>query len=657
MESPSRIRALFASRNWVLLLPSFVLVGFVLTILTLLWVLYWHDREVERAQVQRDLAFIDESIRRGLAADQEFLDRIARSVVDESEMSATTAAEAADAVNESYTFLNIIWNSPTGETLWVVASGRTISQTLQERPDAGELERILRLTKAMSRPTYTYPYRDFNNTAYIEYHTPIVRDGKFLGTISATLSLAGILEAFVPSQYAQKYQFGFVDASNRELFRQRARSAFSELFTQSVVLTLPWRELRLEAKSYSSDSPIARDVLAVMTVVLLGLLSWAIWLLQRHINRRVESDDAMQASYERFLTVFDALDAAVYVADMDHNRLLFTNEASRQRFPSGRLGADLASLESTFSLAPSSALERSMLLGPEGPAVEAAKGEFVDRATGRWYLVRAKAIRWVDGRLVRMHMASDITDRKLAEETNRVQKERLMQTARLMTAGEMASTLAHEINQPLAAIANYNMGCVRRIRSGQWNEQDIVTAMEKAAQQAERAGRVVSRMREFVRTREPNRQAQTINDIISDVVRLTELEAEKASVMVRLSLGEPLPQVLADRVMVEQVILNLVKNGIEAMHETPLDKRVLTLTSARVNDEMVEICVIDAGHGVDPAVEPELFSPFFTTKRNGMGIGLNICRSIIELHDGHLWYTRNDERGSTFRFTLPVIRE
>jgi hypothetical protein len=140
------------------------------------------------------------------------------------------------------------------------------------------------------------------------------------------------------------------------------------------------------------------------------------------------------------------------------------------------------------------------------------------------------------------------------------------------------------------------------------------------------------------------------------VVRLTELETERTSVMVRLDLAGDLPTVLADRVMVEQVILNLVKNAIEAMQTTPAEQRTLLLTS-RVVEEMVEVCVIDAGHGVDAAVEGDLFSPFFTTKRNGMGIGLNICRSIIELHEGHLWYARNQEHGSTFCFTLPIMGE
>jgi C4-dicarboxylate-specific signal transduction histidine kinase len=653
----SRGAALARSRNWVLLLPSFVLFAFVLAIVILLWVLYWHDREVARVQVQKDLQWTAESIRRGIASDQEFIERMAQAVAVDGEMSAATAREATEALSESYSMLNITWNALNGESLWGVASGRTMSQTLQERPNTVELGRVLRLSQAMGRSTYTVPYQDLHNVTYIEFHAPILRNGNSLGTLSATFSLSGILEAYVPNQYAERYQFGFFDGTNRELFSQRPRTRLSDFFSESVSLTMPWRDLKLQAKAYHSDTPLARDGLAVITLVLLAILTWALWLLQRYINRRVESDAMMHERYERFLTVLDALDAAVYVAGLDDDRLLFMNDAGRKRFPDAKLGGHVGQLEQVFTASPSLTFGSRQLLGPEGPASAAAKGEFEDRTNGHWYLVRAKAIRWVDGRLVRMHMASDITDRKQAEEASRVQKERLMQTARLMTAGEMASTLAHEINQPLAAIANYNMGCVKRLRSGQWNAEELLAAMEKAAQQAERAGRVVSRMREFVRTREPNRQAQNLNEIILDVIRLSGLDGEAATVALRLTLDPNLPTVLADRIMIEQVILNLVKNAIEAMQQTPPELRVLDITSALVTGEtgMVEVCVTDAGHGVDQAVELELFSPFFTTKRNGMGIGLNICRSIIELHEGHLTYHRPEAgAGSMFRFTLPL---
>jgi C4-dicarboxylate-specific signal transduction histidine kinase len=296
------------------------------------------------------------------------------------------------------------------------------------------------------------------------------------------------------------------------------------------------------------------------------------------------------------------------------------------------------------------------LLDAAGQPASVEKEEVRDRFSGSWYLVRAKAIRWVDGRIVRMNMVSDITDRKEADERSRVQQEKLLLTSRLMSVGEMASTLAHEINQPLAAIANYNMGAVRRLKSDQWKKEELVSALEKSAAQAERAGRVVQRVREFLRRREPAREPLDINLVIEDVIELIELEAEKAGVIISHQLTPELPTVAADRIMIEQVLLNLIKNGIDSMQGTPIyDRRLAVATD--INGGNVEISIIDRGHGIAAEVESELFSPFFTTKINGMGMGLNICRSIVELHEGHLWFTRNGAAGSIFHFTLPLVAD
>jgi C4-dicarboxylate-specific signal transduction histidine kinase len=256
--------------------------------------------------------------------------------------------------------------------------------------------------------------------------------------------------------------------------------------------------------------------------------------------------------------------------------------------------------------------------------------------------------------MVRLHIATDVTERKRSEEFARQQQEKLQMTARLITAGEMASTLAHELNQPLAAIANYNMGCVRRLRSGSWDPQELLEALEKSGAQAERAGRVIQRVREFVRKREPEFAACSINDVVAGVAAMIEIETEKNGSTVRLELAPALPPVRADKVMIEQVVLNLVKNGIEAMQDAPPGQRELTIRSQMGASGAVEVAVADNGRGIPPQLADNLFTPFFTTKPEGMGMGLQICRSIIEMHRGRLWAHRNPARGSTFHFSLPI---
>ena len=253
-----------------------------------------------------------------------------------------------------------------------------------------------------------------------------------------------------------------------------------------------------------------------------------------------------------------------------------------------------------------------------------------------------------------MASMNDITERKRMEEETLRHQERLEQTSRLITMGEMASSLAHELNQPLSAIANYCMGSVNRLKSGDYRREDILTAMEKASAQAERAGKIIRRTREFVKKSEPVRAPAALAEIVEEAIGFAEIEARKAAVAIQVSIPPDLPPVFADRIMVEQVVLNLVKNGIESMQQTPPDARALNLAARLDGEGMVEVTVADRGCGMTDGQVERLYTPFFTTKAEGMGMGLNICRSIVEFHDGRLWVQPNPGGGSVFRFTLPV---
>jgi len=253
-----------------------------------------------------------------------------------------------------------------------------------------------------------------------------------------------------------------------------------------------------------------------------------------------------------------------------------------------------------------------------------------------------------------MASMNDITERKRMEEETLRHQERLEQTSRLITMGEMASSLAHELNQPLSAIANYCMGSVNRLKSGDYRREDILAAMEKASAQAERAGKIIRRTREFVKKSEPVRAPAALAEIVEEAIGFAEIEARKAAVAIQVSIPPDLPPVFADRIMIEQVVLNLVKNGIEAMQQTPPEARALNLAARLDGEGMVEVTVADRGCGMTDGQVERLYTPFFTTKAEGMGMGLNICRSIVEFHDGRLWVQPNPGGGSVFRFTLPV---
>ncbi|MBL8471915.1 MAG: PAS domain S-box protein [Rhodocyclaceae bacterium] len=378
------------------------------------------------------------------------------------------------------------------------------------------------------------------------------------------------------------------------------------------------------------------------------------WMSSMHdITDPKRARAELEQAHARFVTVLDGLDAAVFVADVGSGEILYANRAFKQIYGFDAVGCKADELTRDCQAGVEPVQQALAQLGPGSvlPA-ELLEAEICHARSGRWYNLRERALRWVDGRIVRMQVATDVTDRKLAAEEADRQQQRLQQTARLITMGEMASSLAHELNQPLAAITNYAMGCVARLESGNWRQDELLGAMRKAGFQAERAGKIVRRMRDFVRWREPCRANASLPRIIEEAVGFAEIEARKTGARIHVDLPEGLPEVYADPIMIEQVVLNLVKNGVEAMHDTPAPRRDLHV-GARVADGMVAVHVADQGHGIDKQELERLFAPFFTTKPEGMGMGLNICRSIIEFHEGRLWAEPNAGGGSVFRFTLP----
>lgn len=358
----------------------------------------------------------------------------------------------------------------------------------------------------------------------------------------------------------------------------------------------------------------------------------------------------LEAAQERFIAVLDGLDAHVGVLDATTGELLYANRAlARRNKERGSPSAQPLAL-------PQPTVEeyahRPEALDEQDIPLELFDGELQDLPSGRWYHLRERALRWVDGRIVRLVVATDISAIRHAEELAHEQEARLQATSRLITMGEMASSLAHELNQPLSAISNYSMGCVNRLKQGNFDRETLLEAMEKASNQAARAGQIVRGIREFVRKSEPRRALVSITTITDEALGIANIEAQRLGARVSTDIPDALPLVMADRIMVEQVLMNLVKNAAEAMLDTSPERRHIHV-AARSSEGYIEVSVSDQGCGIHDEDLQKLFSPFFTTKPEGMGMGLNICRSIIEYHSGRLWVDTNPTGGSIFRFTLP----
>jgi PAS domain S-box-containing protein len=381
--------------------------------------------------------------------------------------------------------------------------------------------------------------------------------------------------------------------------------------------------------------------------------------------------EELAASQERFITVLEGLDAAVSVVSNETGELLFANRFYRERFGDSAKGHfDLAGgdvkqniLEALAEGAPPSSLYQE---------TESEEIQLLDesKGTSKWYEVRRRFVPWVDGHLAQLLIATDITIRIEADDLARQQEERMQFTSRLTTMGEMASSLAHELNQPLAAISNYCMGVAKRLQ-GQLDpllQKDILPALEKASDQAHRAGTIIQRIKGFVKRSEPQRKLCDISEIISDAVGLVEIEAHRHRLSIATEIAENLPMVDVDPVLILQVLVNLLKNSLDSLREVyPLSSR-WSAPPVRISagldtstfPAMLRIQVTDAGAGIAESVIERMFEPFFSTKNDGMGMGLNICRSVIESHQGRLWAKNHMDAehtklsGCTFTILLPL---
>ena len=380
--------------------------------------------------------------------------------------------------------------------------------------------------------------------------------------------------------------------------------------------------------------------------------------------------DQLSASHERFTTVLEGLDASVSVLSVQQGELLFANRSYRVWFGADGGGhALLAGATSGEPLAPDSELDDSIdslggLPTQELTDAGADTREVYVQALKKWFDVRARYLQWTDGRLAQMLIATDVTARRAAEALAASQTEKAQVTSRLVTMGEMASSVAHELNQPLTAITNYCYGMITRVRAEVIERDDLIAALEKTARQAERAGQIIHRIRAFVKRSEPQRQVAQARAIIDDAVELAGIELRRRNVSIHTYVAQRLPPLHVDPILIEQVVLNLLKNSAEAIDAAglpPARRNIELRVVPRHTEEeggVVEFSVTDMGPGLKEEVIARLYEAFFSTKPEGLGIGLSLCRSIVESHRGRMraqnLYNGGVAVGCRFSFTLPV---
>jgi two-component system sensor kinase FixL len=256
------------------------------------------------------------------------------------------------------------------------------------------------------------------------------------------------------------------------------------------------------------------------------------------------------------------------------------------------------------------------------------------------------------GERIFLGIITDITEREARNKQIQELQAEMLHVSRLTDMGQVAAGLAHELNQPLTAIVNYTSACIDIAE--ETDNDDLKEALGKVSEQAIRAGNIIRRLRAFTEKRGPNRAPEDISRAVDEAIRLGQIDAAERGIALRVRVEKNLPEVLIDRIQIQQVLINLVKNAAEAMERSP--RRDLTVAISRPSADLVQVSVRDTGPGISAEVSDKLFQPFVTTKANGMGMGLNICRGIIESHGGRLWIEDNPEGGAVFLFNVPVAR-
>lgn len=336
--------------------------------------------------------------------------------------------------------------------------------------------------------------------------------------------------------------------------------------------------------------------------------------------------EALQQADERFTAAMESLNDPVYVEDARSGEVLFANRRYAEAFGTGR------------------------------PRFNES-GEAQNAAADRWFVLRSNPLSWSDGRAAMLCVLSDVTEERRARELLAKHRDAAHRTARLIALGEFASAIAHELNQPLAAIATYNHSCMRMLQSGNPDSGELQQAMHICRDQAKRAGKIIQRLRDLLRPPGPAFTEQNLNELVGAVLRLAEPAARDAGITFERRLSATPPAVRADRLLIEQVALNLVRNAMEAVEALPPERRRITVATRLEVDGSGTLSVSDLGEGVPREAQERLFDPFVTTKPGGLGLGLSICRSVVEAHGGNIRHQLNDSRGgprgAVFAFTLP----
>ena len=658
------------SPRWLLWAVLLLLVGVLLTVLVFLAAEY--EEASDQAELDQDAAALASDIRSALLRNVQTLQSLhVTPLADEA-----WAARAGGVLALRRELVRIEWRSPRRD-----GGIRAHAETPYLRPvfgfmARGEAEPEVRLAcdnaRRLSGPAYSrsyfWPVREGTGLELIEMCLPLFQAGEPAGALVATYSLTGLLSELTNRDLLRNRGLAFNDADGTRLAVHSSLQGGRRNLRSVTVLDLPGHTLILQLEAQRRALGLFPNVLtAVVGALCLALLS-VLALLGRDIRRRQRAEQELADALAFRKAMEDSLVTGLRARDMN-GRITYVNPAFCQLV--GRTSEELVGTGLPAPWWPPELVDeyqqrQAVRLAGKTLPREGFESVFqrTDGTRVPVLIIEAPLIDAQGQQTGYMSAVLDLTEQRRVEDLNRASQERLQATARLATVGEMASLISHELNQPLAAIASYANGTLNMLRdeaAGPLPPADLRRVIERVAEQADRAGRVIKSVADFVRRRDQVREAVSPASLVAAIQPLLVLQAKKDGIRLQVAIDPDVPAVQCDRTMIEQVLLNLARNGMQVMPpgDPPMDSGLRRLRIAAAPDTdpaWVAFEVTDHGQGLSDDVQQHLGTPFFTTKAEGMGLGLSLCRTVIEQHGSGLSFEPARPRGTTFRFRLPVAQ-
>jgi two-component system sensor histidine kinase DctS len=519
--------------------------------------------------------------------------------------------------------------------------------------------------RRLSGPAYSSSYfvqlAEGQGIEVMELCLPLVSAGRLTGYVVATYALPEVLNELISHQLTRSQEVSFTEGDGTRLAIRGLARRGDRVFTAQQLLDLAGTRLVLRLDSWQGAPDFFPNLLTALVAAMSLALFLVLLLLGRDMRRRLKAERDLAEALAFRKAMEDSLITGLRARDLS-GRITYVNPAFCEMVGFSApelLGHSANAPYWPPELADEYQKRQAIRLAGTAPPREGFESVFMHKDSTRIpvLVIEAPLINEQGEQTGWMSAFLDMREQRRVEELSRASQDRLQATARLAMVGEMASLLSHELNQPLAAISSYATGSTNLLREGRHTAADMELAMQRIAQQAERAGKVIKSVHDFVRRRDQAREAASPQALLDAVLPLINLQARKLWVQVQLRCPAGLPAVLCDRTMVEQVLLNLARNGMQAMDSPGITHRVLLLDVKRhadATERQLVFSVTDLGPGIAPDVALQLFTPFFTTKAEGMGLGLSLCRTVIEQHGGSLNFAPHKPQGTVFSFTLPL---